>query len=233
MFSIPPHQDKIGLIQSVPILEPWHTIGMDIVGPLPTSANGNKYIFTLMDYMTKWPDAFAIPDQKTETLAKIFVEEVCCRHGIPAKIITDMGSNFMSGFFKDILFAYRTSVQTSANTSPFLLTYGREPRLPIDIVFEDKSEEKIYSPEDYRKKIVDFSSEARELALDSIQKSQFKSKHVADQEKYPVPNFRKGDLILLKQEGMISKMDKPWTGPYIIKDIEAYGNFINITSKGC
>ncbi len=102
MVSIPQHQEDIGFIHSIPVLEPWHTIGMDIVGPFPVSKSGNKYILTIVDYLCKWPEAFAIPDQKTETIVKIFVEEVVCRHGIPAKIITDQGTNFMSGIFADV-----------------------------------------------------------------------------------------------------------------------------------
>jgi hypothetical protein len=277
MISIPNHQDEIGYINSIPVLEPWHTIGMDIVGPLPTSNRGNKYILTMMDYLTKWPEAFAIPDQKTETIAKIFVEEIYCRQGAPVKIITDMGTNFMSGFFQDvcrilkiekihttaynprgnglverfnktlgsalkksasanhkdwdiripfILFAYRTSMQSSAKTSPFMLMYGREPKLPIDIMFEDPNEEKIYDPEDYRKKMVDLSTKAREIARDSIQLEQVKSKHLADKGKFPLQNFKKGELVLLKNEIPESKLDKPWIGPYIIKEIEEYGNLL-------
>jgi hypothetical protein len=230
-----------------------------------------------MNYLTKWPEAFTIQDQKTETLAKIFVEEVCCRHGMPVKIITDMGSNFMSGFFKDvcrilnvekvnttaynprgnglierfnktlgsalkkaasadhktwddkvpfILFAYRTSLQTSTKASPFLLTYGREPKLPIDIVFEDPNEEKLYAPEDYRRKIVELSAEARDIAKNALMKEQIKAKHLADRLRITPHIYKQGDLVLLKNENHDSKLDIDWTGPYVVKELEEYGNIL-------
>ena len=41
-------------------------------------------------------------DQKAATIAKIFVEELCCRYGTPKKILTDQGKNFMSVLLKEI-----------------------------------------------------------------------------------------------------------------------------------
>ena len=31
----------------------WHQVGMDVIGPLPLTPRGNKYIVTLTDYFTK------------------------------------------------------------------------------------------------------------------------------------------------------------------------------------
>ena len=46
-------------------------IAMDVLGPLPESTTGNKYIVIIADYMyfTKWPEAFAIPNQEATTIA--------------------------------------------------------------------------------------------------------------------------------------------------------------------
>ena len=73
-----------------------------------------------------------------------------------------------------ILFAYRTSMQASAKNSPFFLAYAREPRLPIDIAFEDPEESNVYDVEDYRKLLVERAQEGREIARDSIMKEQIK-----------------------------------------------------------
>ena len=45
-----------------------------------------------VDYFTKWPEAFAIPDQKAETIAKLFTEQIVCRHGIPKELLSDRGA---------------------------------------------------------------------------------------------------------------------------------------------
>ena len=41
-------------------------MGIDLIGPLPTTSRGNKYIVTLIDYFSKWPEAAPLPD-KTAT----------------------------------------------------------------------------------------------------------------------------------------------------------------------
>ena len=48
---------------------------------LPLTAQGNCYVVIFMDYLTKWPEAFAIPGQKAEIIANLFVEQIVCHHG--------------------------------------------------------------------------------------------------------------------------------------------------------
>ena len=36
---------------------------IDLIGPLPTTSNGNKYMVTLVDYFSKWPEASPLPDK--------------------------------------------------------------------------------------------------------------------------------------------------------------------------
>ena len=39
---------------------------------------------------------------EAETIAKIFVREIIVRHGVPERIITDRGSQFMAKVFREI-----------------------------------------------------------------------------------------------------------------------------------
>jgi hypothetical protein len=48
-------------------------VGVDIMGPLAETKEGNKYIIVFMDYLTRWPEAFAMPDQSAKTVARIFI----------------------------------------------------------------------------------------------------------------------------------------------------------------
>ena len=41
---------------------PMERIAKDILGPLPESQNGNRYILVISDFFTKWVEAFPIPD---------------------------------------------------------------------------------------------------------------------------------------------------------------------------
>eukprot|EP00117_Sycon_ciliatum_P017106 scpid16895/ scgid0936/ Gag-Pol polyprotein; Matrix protein p15; RNA-binding phosphoprotein p12; pp12; Capsid protein p30; Nucleocapsid protein p10; Protease p14; Reverse transcriptase/ribonuclease H p80; Integrase p46 len=72
------------------------------MGPLPESSRCYRYIVVIMDYFTKWPEAFAIPDTRTETLATVLVDGVFCRYGMPYQLHSDRGPQFESHLFKQI-----------------------------------------------------------------------------------------------------------------------------------
>ena len=55
-----------------------------------------------MDYMTKWPEVFASPDQKAETIARLLVEHVVARHGVPEQLLSDHGTNFLSELIQEV-----------------------------------------------------------------------------------------------------------------------------------
>ena len=55
------HQKPRSELHPIPMTKVWHRVGIDLVGPLPETKKGNKYIITLSDYYSKWPEAAAIP----------------------------------------------------------------------------------------------------------------------------------------------------------------------------
>ncbi len=86
----------------LPIIEvPFERIGMDLVGPLPKSARGHEHILVIVDYATRYPEA--IPLRKAT--AKAITQELfllSSRVGIPAEILTDQGTPFMSRLMADL-----------------------------------------------------------------------------------------------------------------------------------
>ena len=89
-------------LQPIPIGGPFHMIGVDVL-QLPPSHNGNKYAIVFMDYFTKWPEVFATEDQTTETIARLLVEHVISRHGVPEHLLSDRGANFLSTLVQEVL----------------------------------------------------------------------------------------------------------------------------------
>lgn len=81
---------------------PLERVGIDIVGPLPVSENGNSYILVVVDYFTRWTEAYPIPDQKALTVADKFVSEFITRFGVPERLISDQGTDFMSELFRNM-----------------------------------------------------------------------------------------------------------------------------------
>ena len=68
---------------------------MDIIGPLPRSRSGNKYILVVCDYATRYPEAMAIHSIEAERIAEELVK-LFARVGVLEEILTDQGSNFTS-----------------------------------------------------------------------------------------------------------------------------------------
>lgn len=81
---------------------PFEKVFLDIVGPLTLTENGNKYILTLQDDLTKYSRAFAIPNHEAKTISKQFVENFICDFGIPRTIVTDQGKDFTSDLLKNV-----------------------------------------------------------------------------------------------------------------------------------
>ncbi|KAJ8957235.1 hypothetical protein NQ318_007799 [Aromia moschata] len=55
---------------------PFERVVVDILGPLPVTDRGNKYLMVVMDYFSKWPEAVPLPNQEAETVAEAFIENV-------------------------------------------------------------------------------------------------------------------------------------------------------------
>ena len=69
--------------------EPFHRFGMDLVGPLPRTAAGNKFVLVICDYATRYPEAITLPDITAETVAEHLIT-LFTRVGIPAENLTDV-----------------------------------------------------------------------------------------------------------------------------------------------
>lgn len=81
---------------------PLEKIFLDIVGPLPLTEKGNKYILTLQDDLTKFSQAYAIPNHEAITIAKNFANNFICKFGIPKCIVTDQGKDFTSKLLNQV-----------------------------------------------------------------------------------------------------------------------------------
>ncbi|RXN05567.1 Retrovirus-related Pol poly from transposon [Labeo rohita] len=81
---------------------PMERIGVDILGPFPITEAGNRFVLVAMDYFTKWPEAYAVPDQSASTSAQRLVDEMFTRFGVPDELHSDQGRNFESRLFSEV-----------------------------------------------------------------------------------------------------------------------------------
>ena len=249
--------------------EPGRRIAMDILGPLPTSDRGNKYVLVVADYFTKWTEAFPMKNQEASTVATIFVEEWVSRYGVPAVLHSDQGRNFESSLFRQVcellgiqktrtsplhpqsdgmverfnrtllnavakmvdanqrdwdeqlplvMMAYRSSRHDSTKFSPNYLQFGREVRLPADIVVPPPPGRQSSSLE-YVGRLQEKLADAHELArrnlyLTGVGMSKCYDRTVKEEELHP------GSMVWLynpvRKKGFSPKLQSFWQGPYSV-----------------
>ena len=63
-------------LHQVPVRRKLERVALDVMGELPETRNGNKYILVATNYHTKRTHAMAMPDQPAQIVADIFLTEV-------------------------------------------------------------------------------------------------------------------------------------------------------------
>ena len=85
----------------IPVAGPFDRVGVDVI-QFTKSHQGNRYAVVFVDYLTKWPEVFATPDQSALTIARLLVEHVISRHGVPRELLSDRGPAFLSKLLKEV-----------------------------------------------------------------------------------------------------------------------------------
>ena len=110
---------------------PWHTIGIDFVGPLPIS-DGYDFICTIVDKLTKMVILVPCTTKITaEGTARIYRDNVLRRFGIPKKIISDRGPQFVSEFAKELASQLKQEINMSSAYHPE--TNGQTERMNKEV----------------------------------------------------------------------------------------------------
>ncbi|GJT71113.1 putative reverse transcriptase domain-containing protein [Tanacetum coccineum] len=128
-YSVHPGVDKMyydlrdrpsGLLHQpeIPIWK-WEGIAMDFMTKLPRTSSGHDTIWVIVDWLTK--SAHFLPmreDYKMERLARLYLNEIVARHGVPISIISDHDSRFTSRFWQSMQEALGTRLDMSMTYHP-------------------------------------------------------------------------------------------------------------------
>ncbi|GFT30173.1 retrovirus-related Pol polyprotein from transposon 412 [Trichonephila clavipes] len=251
---------------------PFERIAFDILGPLPRTASGNKYLLVVMDYFTKWPEVYPIPDQEAPTVAEAVVQHWISRYGVPLQLHSDQGRNFVSAVLKGVcellgidktkttplhpqsdgmverfnrtilnnlslmvsknqqdwdqkvplfLLAYRSAVHETTGYSPSQMLFGRDLRLPCDLLF-GRPPDTPSSPEEYVQNLQARFEDVHHLARERINLRTEKMKTRYDT-KATGHQFKEGDKVWFynptRRKGLSPKLQSHWDGPYTILKI--------------
>lgn len=97
--------------------EPFSRVIIDCVGPLPRSKSGNEYLLTIMDSVTRFPEAIPMRNITAKSVIKALVK-FFTTFGLPREVQSDQGSNFMSNMFRQVLKELGIKHQISAAYHP-------------------------------------------------------------------------------------------------------------------
>ncbi|GKC92087.1 putative reverse transcriptase domain-containing protein, partial [Tanacetum coccineum] len=126
-------------------------IAMDFVTKLPRTSSGHDTIWVIMVRLTKSAHFLSMhEDYKMDRLARLYLNEIVARHGVPILIISNRDSRFTSRGSWDIHlplveFSYNNSYHSSMRCALFEALYGRKCRSPI--MWAEVGEGQLIGPE--------------------------------------------------------------------------------------
>ena len=89
-------------IEVIPVPElPFTCVNIDIVGPFPV-CSGFRYLLTMVDRTTRWPEAAPLVDMCTGTVASAFIHVWISRFGVPVSLTSDRGAQFTSSLWSEL-----------------------------------------------------------------------------------------------------------------------------------
>jgi len=100
-------------------------VSLDVIGPLPVTEKGNKYLLTFIDHVTRFCKSIPIVRQDTETTAREFVTRIITQFGVPKKLLTDRGATFTSALRRRVSYLrYRNYKLVATILKPMVFVSG-------------------------------------------------------------------------------------------------------------
>ncbi|GJX84779.1 reverse transcriptase domain-containing protein [Tanacetum coccineum] len=134
-------------IQVCDVFDVW---GLDFMGPFPDS-RGNKYILVVVDYVSKWVKAQALPTNDARVVLK-FLKGLFARFGVPKALISDRGTHFCNSQLEKALQKYGVTHKISTAYHPQTNGKTEVTNRAIKRILERSVG---YNPKDWSKKLND------------------------------------------------------------------------------
>nr|XP_043615911.1 uncharacterized protein LOC122587811 [Erigeron canadensis] len=204
------------------VCEVFDVWGIDFMGSFLPS-NKNLYIHVVVDYVSKWAEAKALPTNDAHVVIH-FLKQLFCRFGVPKALISDRGSHFANHELAKVL--KRTAYKTPIGTTPFRLLYGKTCHLPIEIEHKvfwalKNCNMDLVKAGELRSFQLNELDELRLNASDNSRLYKERTKVWYDR-RLRKKDFKEGDKVLFflsKYKFKQPKLTSRWTGPFVIKHV--------------
>ncbi|GKD10807.1 putative reverse transcriptase domain-containing protein [Tanacetum coccineum] len=197
------HQRPSGLLQQPEIPEwKWDKITMDFITKLPRSKSGHDTIWVIVDRLTKSAHFLAIrEDYSTEKLAKIYIDEIVARHGVPVSIISDRDGRFTSRCWQTVQKALGTRLDINTAYHPQTDRQSERTIQALEDMLRACAE--IRESSLIRPELVQETTDKVVLIKEKLKAARDRQKSYADNRHKPL-EFEVGDQVMLKVS--------PWKG---------------------
>nr|GEZ49200.1 reverse transcriptase domain-containing protein [Tanacetum cinerariifolium] len=235
---------------SIQVCEIFNVWGIDFMGLFPSSG-GNKYILVVVDYLSKWVEAKALPTNDSRVVCK-FLKNLFARFSAPRAIISDRGTHFCNDQFTKVMQKYivthhlatpyhpQTSGQMEVSNRGLKRILEREVG-KNHASWSDKLDDALWAfrtaykmpigctpykltAGDYRKVQINKLNELCDQAYENSLIYKEKSKMLHDS-KIKNRVFNIGDRVLLFNSRLkifSGKLKSRWSGPFTISQVFSY-----------
>uniref|UniRef100_A0A2N9HV07 RNA-directed DNA polymerase n=1 Tax=Fagus sylvatica TaxID=28930 RepID=A0A2N9HV07_FAGSY len=243
------HSHPTGL-QNMTTPWPFHTWGLDLIGPINPASGGCIWILVATEYFTKWVEAIPLRKATGAAVANFIREHIITRFGIPYKLVTDNGTPFINKDVREMLEHYRVKHRRSTPYYPqgngqaeatnrmllrilskMVFDYGNDWKAHLaDVLWAYRSSPKTATD-------LEGLDEARDLAKAKSQRNYQKMANVYSKA-LRVRIFAEGQMVLRAAEFVRRNLPSPskfspnWDGPYIIREAHGSGYYRLSKSDG-
>nr|GEU71996.1 putative reverse transcriptase domain-containing protein [Tanacetum cinerariifolium] len=215
------HQRPLGLLVQPAIPEwKWDNITMDFITKLPRSSQGFDTIWVIMDRLIK--SAYFLPIRENDPLdklARLYLNRIISRHGIPVSIIFDHDGRFTSNFWKS--FQKDLGTELSMSTAYHPETNGQSERTIQNLKDIMRSCAEVREAQLTGPEMIQETTENIVLIKKRIQAAQDRQKSYANLKRKPL-EFEVRDRVMLKVSpwkgfvrfGKRGKLNPRYVGPF-------------------
>ncbi|GBP22628.1 hypothetical protein EVAR_13908_1 [Eumeta japonica] len=100
----PDNLKPMGLLQTPVPAQRFEVVAVDLFGPLPKGPKGERWVMIMEDTASKWIELFPLADATAEACAKVLIEEVFLRFGVPRRMVSDNGVQFVADVMQKAMF---------------------------------------------------------------------------------------------------------------------------------